>query len=199
MPVNRRKTLSLKQKFEIIKLLDQGTLQATLARNWKVSPSVISRIAKNKENIAKAFGSRPKNVKKIRNSPHIELEKKLFDWFLLQNTRGIPISSSVLQEKADQIALELGINDFKCCSSWIWRFKKRHLMVQSTISGESASANKISAQQWLDEICPNLRNGYEDKDIFNGDETGLFYKLLSSKTLNIQGNRCVGGKLSRRE
>ncbi|GBN71081.1 Tigger transposable element-derived protein 4 [Araneus ventricosus] len=45
---------------------------------------------------------------------------------------------------------------------------------------------------WLDII----RN-YDEKDIFNADETGLFYKLTPNQTLKFKGEKCVGGKLSK--
>lgn len=33
--------------------------------------------------------------------------------------------------------------------------------------------------------------------MFNGDETGLFYKLMPDKTLQLKGETCQGGKLSK--
>jgi hypothetical protein len=40
---------------------------------------------------------------------------------------------------------------------------------------------------------PVLRAGYEDIDIFNDDETALFFKYLPSKTLKFKGETCHGG------
>ncbi|XP_039755819.1 tigger transposable element-derived protein 4-like [Pararge aegeria] len=36
-----------------------------------------------------------------------------------------------------------------------------------------------------------------EEDIFNADETGLFFKLTPDKTLKFKGEKCVGGKLSK--
>ena len=41
-----------------------------------------------------------------------------------------------------------------------------------------------------------LKN-YNEKDIFNCDETGLFYKCMPNKTLSLKGETCSGGKLSK--
>lgn len=38
---------------------------------------------------------------------------------------------------------------------------------------------------------------YELKDIFNADETGLFFKCLPDKTLIFKNEKCHGGKLSK--
>lgn len=49
----------------------------------------------------------------------------------------------------------------------------------------------------MTETWPVVRNPYKDEDIFNGDETGLFYKLTPEKTLQFKNEKCVGGKLSK--
>lgn len=35
-------------------------------------------------------------------------------------------------------------------------------------------------------------------DIYNADETGLFYEMLPSNTLEMKGQRCHGGKHSKK-
>jgi hypothetical protein len=41
-------------------------------------------------------------------------------------------------------------------------------------------------------------DGYKLKDIANCDETGLFFQALSNKTLCLKGEKCSGGKLSKK-
>lgn len=50
---------------------------------------------------------------------------------------------------------------------------------------------------WLTTVWPNLRDGYKDEDIFNTDETGLFFRMMPDKTMKFKGEKCVGGKLSK--
>ena len=38
---------------------------------------------------------------------------------------------------------------------------------------------------------------YSPADIYNADETALFYKLMPNKTLELKGNKCFGGKSSK--
>ncbi|GBN49321.1 hypothetical protein AVEN_20138-1 [Araneus ventricosus] len=40
-----------------------------------------------------------------------------------------------------------------------------------------------TVDDWIQNQLPDLKKGYEQKDIFNVDETGLFYNLLPSKLL----------------
>ena len=38
---------------------------------------------------------------------------------------------------------------------------------------------------------------YKACDIFNAEETGLLYKLIPNKTLQLKGEKCDGGKKSK--
>ncbi len=44
---------------------------------------------------------------------------------------------------------------------------------------------------------PDHLQGYELKDIYNLDETGLFYRSLPDRSLGMKGKDCVGGKKSK--
>jgi hypothetical protein len=39
--------------------------------------------------------------------------------------------------------------------------------------------------------------GYPERDIFNDNETGLFFRLTPERTLKFKGEKCVGGKISK--
>ena len=45
----------------------------------------------------------------------------------------------------------------------------------------------------LESIC----EGYQPCDIFNVDETGLFYRAFPNKSLAVRGSQCKGGKNSK--
>ena len=47
---------------------------------------------------------------------------------------------------------------------------------------------------WEETTLPTLLARYQLKDIFHGDEFGLFYEALPSKSLHFRGKRCSGGK-----
>ena len=45
---------------------------------------------------------------------------------------------------------------------------------------------------------PSLVEGYDERDIYNLDESGLFWKAASDKTLAPKGSDCAGGKRSKK-
>ena len=63
--------------------------------------------------------------------------------------------------------------------------------------GESSSVTSEMTSDWLSQTLPSLLAEYKPEDIFNADETGLFWKCLPDKTMRFKGDRCSGGKLSK--
>jgi hypothetical protein len=66
--------------------------------------------------------------------------------------------------------------------------------VFNEVCDESGDVCGETVADWVAKL-PSIMDGYESKDIENGDETGLFFPALPSKTLCLKGERCSGGKL----
>jgi len=129
--------------------------------------------------------------------PLEEHETILSAWFKQDCNTNTSNDGHHLKEKALHAAARLGINSFQASNGWINCFKKRHDLVYTTMSGESSIANPETVMDWKSEELPKIINEYQSKDIFNNDETGLFYNLLSSKTLTYKGDSCHDGKKSK--
>lgn len=91
----------------------------------------------------------------------------------------------------------MGVSDFKCSSGFIDRFTKRRGITYKAVCGESESVDRNLTDDWINNKLPNLIADYEAKDIFNADETGLFYKCEPAKSLHLKGEQCHGGKRSK--
>ena len=91
------------------------------------------------------------------------------------------------------IASELKNDEFKASNGWLESFRKRNNVSFATLSEESDSVNKETVADWqsrIERIC----EGYSPDNIFNLDETGLFFRALPSKSLVLKGDSCKGGK-----
>ena len=73
-------------------------------------------------------------------------------------------------------------------------FKSRYAIVSKKINGESASAPIAQVVLWNETVLPGIIKKFAIKDIFNADETGLFWKLLLDRKLQFKGMDCKGGK-----
>jgi hypothetical protein len=74
--------------------------------------------------------------------------------------------------------------------------KKRHDVVFRSVCGEKASVDTHCCSNWIKNL-PDVLAGYSSNDIFNVDETDLFFKCLPDKTLMLKGEECSGGKYSK--
>ena len=72
--------------------------------------------------------------------------------------------------------------------------KSRHSIKFIKVSGERSAADRVGAENWIKNVLPGLTEGYDLNDIFNVDETGLFYKAAPSGTLAVAGSDPTGGR-----
>ena len=102
----------------------------------------------------------------------------------------------LLLEKANKLLRDMG-SDRTVCRAWIDRWKKRHLVVSQRMVGESSAVNMTEVNKWKTEVLEPLLMKYPKEDVFNTDETGLFYPLMTDKIHSLKGDKCSGGKLSK--
>jgi hypothetical protein len=46
-------------------------------------------------------------------------------------------------------------------------------------------------------VWVECQQGYSEEDIYNADETGVFYNMTPNSTFKFKGEKCVGGKMSK--
>ena len=70
-----------------------------------------------------------------------------------------------------------GIVRQKTCN-YVWGWQD--IFKAPVLSGEAVDVNQDVIDAWV-ECLPTICKGYDSKDIFNADETGLFYRTLSNR------------------
>ncbi|KAH3719702.1 hypothetical protein DPMN_062569 [Dreissena polymorpha] len=124
------------------------------------------------------------------------LNDLVFKWFTEATARLINVSGPMIQEKAKKFAGELGLNDFKGSNGWLESFLKLNNIVFKTQSGERGEVKLDTVDKRKAKIA-SVCQGYEPKDIFNMDESGLFYRDSTKSTFFKKGETCAGGKRSK--
>jgi hypothetical protein len=100
------------------------------------------------------------------------------------------------QTKALQVATSIGLNDFKASNGWLEAFRKHHCIQFRLLSGESTGMDENVVNHWKQNL-PNIIQGYDTRDIWNVDETGLFWKGVPNRSLVLQGEKCKACKLAK--
>ena len=65
------------------------------------------------------------------------------------------------------------------------------------VCGERGSVSSETVDGWKAKL-PEILRGNDNQDIFNMDESGLFYRALPDKSFSIKGEQCTGGKRSKK-
>lgn len=199
MSVKRKlKTLSLAEKLQVLEAVKICQKKTDVAKQFDIPLSTLSTIIKNEKDILKKVESgQSLSCKRQRISEFPGLEECLLKWFKQCRDENISISGPLLQEKAEIYSKSLGFSDFKASNGWLEKFKRRHDLVFKKVCGESASVNIETCHSWINERLKGLLSVYEPENVFNADETALFYKCLPDKTLAFRDEKCHGGKQSK--
>lgn len=88
----------------------------------------------------------------------------------------------MLLTKARQLGEQIGVTDFSYSRGYLHRFKSRRGIKRKLYEGEADSADMTAVQSGRQDLQRVLQD-YDPEDIFNLDETGLFYRLGPNYTL----------------
>lgn len=197
----KKEVRTLNERLKVIEEVERNPNEkkVDVAKRLGLPPSTLNSIIAKKTEIrdqATKFGTSAKKRKTGRESTFAELEEVLYKWYLQTRASNIPIDGSILKEKAKQIALRLSVDNFSASNGWAARFKQRHGLVYKKAWGESSSVNEDVTKDWFAKL-PEIIKDYDPCDIYNVDETGLFYNSLPDRTLTYKGENCHGGKHSK--
>ncbi|XP_060596158.1 tigger transposable element-derived protein 6-like [Ruditapes philippinarum] len=148
--------------------------------------------------IVKEYESVPKPPMKSFNydAKFDKLNELVWQWFCVVRAKNLPVSGPIIQEKAKSFATELGVSDFKASNGWLGKWKGRYSIKEFKISGESAGV-KVDDVDGFKARIPEFIGDYDIKDVFNCDETCLYYRALPDKTLSAKGSLTKRSKVSK--
>ena len=187
-PVNsrKRKSLTAAQKKEIClkKANNPFIKQKELAVQYDVSEGMVSDILKEKERwLSIDLNSLQASLRREKKVTFPIIEEALTVWVDNAIRNGIIITDSILSTKALSFAFSLKEDKFKGSHGWIDNFKKRHNLRQYSAHSEAASTQIADLDEMQDKLRQTLKD-YDPENIFNCDETGLFWKMKPSRTIS---------------
>jgi len=194
----KRKLLTLEEKVQAIKLLDAGKPAYQVAEDFGVGKTQIQSLRKRKAEVLNDFENNVSGSTKRRRhvTGNEEINELCLEWFKDAVNRRINVTGPLLKEKALVYANDLGNTNFKASNGWLESFVKRNNIAFVSMSGERGDVDTGTVTEWKSRV-PSVCEGYKPHNIFNMDETGLFYKDTSRKTFHFKKADCAGGKRSK--
>ena len=195
------KSLTIKRKLEIINAVEKAPptkKKKEIAAEFDIPPSTLSTIMKKKDSLKEkaTFGSKGK--KRNRDPSRLDVDEALYVWFSAARAQSVPLSGEMLKAKAEDLASELEPTvPWSCSNGWLSRWKKHHNITFRAICGENASVDLSVCDEWKELTLRSILQRYSAENVFNADETGLYWRLLYDKTHAVKGETHSGGKKSK--
>lgn len=161
----------------------QGDIASMVQKRYGLSigRSTVSDILKDSE---KWLLCEDSNDTKKKQPRHEILEEALWIWFLNVSAQKVAITDEMLKIKAQKFGESFNITGFSYSNGWLYGFKNRHDISLHSIHGEGDSTSPEQVADGRRLMIDLLsKHEYSLRDIYNMDETGLFYRLQPNKTL----------------
>ena len=152
----------------------------------------ISKILNNKRQLPEDISSKDMQLKRPRSIKNATLGRRpcVLGYFLPRKRNRF--SWQILQKKAEMFADEMKVpeSDRPAFSDgWLQKFLQRRGFKTVKMSGESRSADLEAISSELP-VLQQIISNYDPSDVFNMDETGLFYCMAPDRTIAA---RQIGG------
>ncbi|XP_011377427.1 CENPB DNA-binding domain-containing protein 1 isoform X1 [Pteropus vampyrus] len=202
-----RKAITLDIKLEVLRRFEVGEKLSQIAKALGLAVSTVATIRDNKEKIKAssqiATPLRASRLTRHRSAVMETMERLLHVWLEDQSQRNMPLSVTIIQEKAkslfDDLQREQGESSqkekFSASKGWFVRFKERHCLPHFKIDS-IAPGNKDTYPEVLKSIIEE--GEYTPQQVFNVDETGLYWKRMPERTfISVEEKAEPGFKSSR--
>nr|XP_032833715.1 tigger transposable element-derived protein 1 [Petromyzon marinus] len=206
-----RKSVTLEIKYKIIKLADNGESNTEIARKLELPRTTVVTILKDKARILEEVkGQAPMQAAYIRQRAGLiaEMEKHLIVWLDDQTRHHVPVSLAIIQAKARSLFEHLKARrgegsqseTFQASKGWFNRFKSRFKFHEMRVKGEAKSADVATAGDFSRTLAEIIEEGrYCARQVFNVDETGLFWKKMPSSTYIAKEENSMPGFRSEKD
>ena len=185
--------ISLSKKYKIVQLFKNGVKWAKIAKDLDIPSSTVYDVCKNVDHVIAEY-KQGDNGGLMHSKPHSfdRVDRSLLEFFHLARDSKLPISGALLLKKAHIYAADLGYADpEKLDITWVKCWKKWNETVVKKLHGEAESLDQDAANDWWKNRLPQLLKEFTAENIFNCNETGLFYHCLQiahmhSRQKNVQ-------------
>ena len=188
----KRKKLTIQQKFELINKLEEGLSVRQVCELYGVKKQTVSDIRKAKGqlmNYSSKFcmsrdGQGKKDIRKnMRFGKDASLEQAVLKWYQQQRLCQVNVRGVTIKMAAEKLAGHLGIKNFSASSGWLWRLRNRYGFTNKNAHGEAASADMELVEPFRTKLNKLITDEELDlNQIYNADETGLFWRSLPRNT-----------------
>lgn len=191
---------TISQKLEILKKFKSGDSINSICVNYKLHKSSVYRIIKQENSLKKFVRTTecgPGKRCTLKKAEYPRMEKMLYKWFVKQRGKNVPISAEILRSKASHLYSKIYQTNsgFNASEGWLKKFKRRHGIRFLKITGEKLSSKPHLIDPFVKEFKDYVdEHGLTLHQIYNADESGLYYRMLPNHTLVTCNEKTAPGR-----
>ncbi|GLV42032.1 hypothetical protein CBL_05009 [Carabus blaptoides fortunei] len=188
----KRRSINFEMKVYIIKSYERGNSLTCIANTFGLNRSTVRTILNDKDRILKHVKElapmQATIISKQRSTVLENTENNLIAWLEDMKNSEIPVTIYEIQQRAltiyEQLKQELGerardVPNFRASRGWYSRFKNRANLRNIMITGEAGNGDDTAVQEYVYTFAKIVQEGnYSMNQVFNIDETGLFWKRM---------------------
>lgn len=202
MSPKKRNSITIEQQKQIVDMIDANIKYKEIEKVTGVKKTTIGAIKKRRNKLVNVIAlddaADLKSRKRLRPVTHPRVDRAVYLWFLQQRDAHVPVSNEVLKEKAlffhSKMCTEAGC-PFVAGNSWVTSFKSRHGLRNLKITGEKLSGDLAAIEPFKAKLIDNINDlNITLEQIYNADETALYYRMLPTRTLVHSRERNAPGR-----
>lgn len=179
----------LEKKYQAIMAVEEGKLsKKKISQEYGIPQNTLSSWLKRAQDIKESYlnGDFGPQRKRSRRSKFPEVEDAVLKWYRNAEQQNMHVTGPAIMEKADSFARALGVPESEFCGSsgWLDRFKSRH-SIKFSQKNEVSNFMESKSDKWKCKLQSILKE-YRPENIFNADETGLFYRALQDNISRLK-------------
>ncbi|XP_045133328.1 tigger transposable element-derived protein 1-like [Portunus trituberculatus] len=168
----RKKMMTISEKVKLLDMLKEGRSYVSVARHYGMNESTMWYIKKDKANIRKTasitFNKGAKCKVTPRNERIVKMEAALALWIADSRKKTVSLDTNMIRTKAKALYDQILPDD-----------DNEEAEVGADEPDKPQASNTARKEEF-----PNLisEESYLPEQVFNMDETGLFWKMMPSRT-----------------
>ncbi|GMH32484.1 hypothetical protein BSKO_00318 [Bryopsis sp. KO-2023] len=186
-----RKDMSITEKLH---LLDRYVKLPKLTKKdaadrLGVSRGLLQNVLRDQEELRQAKTSGKGDRQRNRHGKNKDVEDALFKWHEFASSRNAPLDGPTLFAKAEELARQLGHEDFKPTDGWFGRWKKRNGIRHSTKLRMGNPVSGKLTQAEVEEVMAKIVREQKAENEVQGNEEAVAKIAPEQKAENeVQGN-----------
>ena len=176
-------------------MLNNGAPASVVMSKYKVSSRFVTKLRGEAEHLQRLAdeNGRTLNTKTMHKVLYPDIDAKVFQFCEVARGTKMPVTQDLIRERAllvrERLLSRSDLSDadrarfrkFNASVGWCQKFVTRHCLTSVSLAGQGGSAAVAEVATEMCELRQKLRE-FDLENVYNVDETGLFFKLLPRRT-----------------